>query len=213
MDKKIPTGQTWIEQILEQNIDWDIGCDNPCFESGVLVQAIAQAHEQELSEMEHRYQQANQMDSDIAGMAVIDMKKAQAQVAVMGQTLERIAHDPNDGRALTSKTAGYYQEWANQALQSAPKVLYAVKAKVLQNDEDGVRLVFVDNDERTRVSQTPFPGVLRIQVGSYEDEILDAHVIVLEGPNALQEQSKEPDKECSVNDGCQPKGKQEESGD
>ena len=178
----------------------------------------------EMCELEGQIEESQghvRMASKVNANLAREIPKLQGQVAVMAEALE--LHD--ELRDLTYDTGYYaacievadkdeYMPLLNEAkdkrnrisgrmkaaLQSAPKVLYAVKAKVLRNDENGVRLVFVDNDERTRVSQTPFPGVLRIQADSYEDEILDAHVIVLEGTNALQEQSKaqEPDKECSV---------------
>ena len=176
-----------------------------------FAEAIAQAHEQELSEMEHRYQQANRMDSDIAGMAVRDMKKAQAQVAVMaeavGYTLVRLK--PLVELIPPPKTPTEWVEKLEAALQSAPKVLYAGEAVLLQYRDGSQSLMFPQDkmfgaftaaDEHEY--QYPDPDGLRAAPLT--------RVIVLEGSSALQEQSKAqgPDDECSVNDGCRSKGEQ-----
>jgi len=180
---------------------------------------IAQAHEQELQEMEHRYQQGNRMDLDIAGMALIDMKKAQAQVAVMAEALDKLEYvsmlaeidlyTDNYGLVEMCPVCGAVKDadehgsdcWLANALQSAPTVLFHGQGPMYPS----ILTDFVDMGnakfEIERLGEEPLvPSGQQVEV------------IVLEGPNALQEQSKaqEPDSECSVNEGCQAKGKQEE---
>jgi hypothetical protein len=116
---------------------WDISGD----QLDLACEAIAQAAEEEMAKMEHRYQQANQMDRDIAGMARLDMEKAQAQMAVMGEALHTEEANircqqrqcPTCGRYVYRDGHNIDCEVA-QALSAAPKVAWIGKAVVLQDD-------------------------------------------------------------------------------
>ena len=56
---KMPVTQSWIEQIFEQQIDWDVDCQNACFVSGEFENAIAAQHEQEVTEArKHTWKEA-----------------------------------------------------------------------------------------------------------------------------------------------------------
>jgi hypothetical protein len=115
------------------------------------IEAIAQAAEEDKAKLKHCYQQAHQMDKDIAGMAVVDMKAAtsradelEAKVAVMSEALRLVQQYMYlDGlyheRRLGLRMSGRYvsgQERDNvraktvdaieQALSAAPKVVFSI---------------------------------------------------------------------------------------
>ena len=141
----------WIEKTIKAKTKWRTlstveMTQEPTY--GEAAEAITQAHEEELSEMEHRYQQANQMNLDIAGMAMIDMEKAQAQVAAVADWLkgERDWAQENFDDYASGKLdsdevdAGWLQgvvracTQALEKLQSAPKVL--AHAELAQGHDD-----------------------------------------------------------------------------
>ena len=143
--------------------------------------------------MEHRYQQANQMNLDVAGMAMIDMKKLQAQMAVMAELLTRAKWTAEIVEAEGLDSTQAFRVEIDEALQSAPTVLYAGEARVvftglLQKETS----LYFANGETVRLPGGTGSGYAGI-----------GKVIVLEGTNALQEQSK-----AELPDECLPKGGQ-----
>jgi len=54
MDDKKSLAQNWIKRALNGCVDWDIECDEPCFNMGNMVDTIAQAHEEETNELKAR---------------------------------------------------------------------------------------------------------------------------------------------------------------
>ena len=146
MDKK------WVEKTINDYaedaklVNWH----EQEIEAGELAEAIAQAHEEEMAALEHRYKQANQVDRDYAGMAILDMKKAQkelaqlrGQMALMAEAL-RSAVDTlhtfrdciveyEDGCAMVAKV----ELAAETALRAAPKVLQLDEVEFVVSEKRG----------------------------------------------------------------------------
>ena len=117
MDKKIPTTQTWIERVLEQSIDWDTDCLNPCFTIGELAEAIAQAHEEEIKLLKAGVKQAAYRLDQVHALK----GRLAKMVLVLGE-MDAIAlgrEKPTLGTHIRIR----------EALQSAPKVLHHEEAK------------------------------------------------------------------------------------
>ena len=104
------------------------------------------------------------------------------------------------------KGGQWVKDWsgkAEAALQSAPKVLWAGDAGWdTETHENNEPVLWLALGDPIHLGRTTGPI-------TEEDGTL-AKVIVLEGPTALQEQSKaqEPDGQCSVNEGSEPKSEQ-----
>ena len=167
-----------------------------------FVEAIAQDHEEEVGKLRDKVElwhslQVAQYD---------EATRLEAQVAVMAELIEEMSTQRAPLYELLANGDAWH-DWYKRlkvALQSAPKVLYHKQAEIsLVGGTSGWTGLYCDNGGLIG----NLLGVLDIRL---EGQRVD--VIILEGPNALQEQSKAtmPDKECSVNDGRQPKGKQEE---
>ena len=217
----------WFEAFA-MNTGGDMGIDGWAIRDDQLelaCEAIAQAHEQELRNAQLAilpcgHHASNVVGAD-AGTAYCEMcelegqvKKLQAKeallhrqvsldigkVAVMADLLRRCADSAWEDHGIMGRAAyGALPDEVDAALQSAPKVLWSGKGQARQAGDDG-RMILVD---------LPAGAFLLVDGTIYRRQEVD--VIVLEGPNALQEQSKAelPDSECSVNEGRQPKGKQE----
>ena len=171
------------------------------------AEAIAQAHEEELAHWKAAARENLDAAANIAG--VLDewhpeLAQLRAQGAVMNEMLE---HCSAIFRELEAD--GIYSEPFREkiraVLQSAPKVLWHGRGN-MKEDHWGSYVAIPRGEEFTLT----FPPYLTSDnLGGQQVD-----VIVLEGPNALQEQSKAdmPDKECTVA-GKQGQNSEEEEGD
>jgi len=158
-------------EVDEESFEW-------CLDHASLIRVcdeIAQAHEQEMEEAEtkwdlHLVGQQKQVEQLLGRVAM--MAEALEDTLVRIEPLLELMPEPR-------RPTGWVQT-VRDALRAAPKVLFSERARVLRNEKGDVKLVCVDNDGQTRVSQTPFPGVMRIMPDNLEDEILAAKVIILE---------------------------------
>jgi len=95
MDKK-PVTQNWIEQIFEEQIDWDVDCPNACFVSGEFVNAIAAQHEQEVAEVrKHTWKEAEAhfapyIEADDASFRLFE-QYSEGGGLTPAETLEKVA--------------------------------------------------------------------------------------------------------------------------
>ena len=126
---KMPITQNWIEQIFEQQIDWDVDCPNACFVSGEFVNAIAQAHEQEVARARSEKTEllpcghpASVADDDGCAMC-----RLVAQVAMLTSALRELSEHGLCG--IDERRWAAY-EGADKALSGAPKVVWRGPAVV-----------------------------------------------------------------------------------
>jgi len=93
---KMPVTQSWIEQIFEEQIDWDVDCPNACFVSGEFVNAIAAQHEQEVAEVrKHTWKEAEAhfapyIEADDASSRLFD-QYSEGGGLTPAETLEKVA--------------------------------------------------------------------------------------------------------------------------
>ena len=179
-----------------------------------IVKDFAQAHEQEMSRVQFScghpvacIQSGDEGTNHCGWCASEDahageITRLRAQAAEMAEALSDLLEHGGMGGEAKAKA----QDKAEQALQSAPTVLDRIKAKRTTNISGDILLAFPWQENGVRVIQA-YDSAME----NYGNEWVD--VIVLEGTNALQEQSKaqEPDSECTVNDVAETKSEQEEN--
>jgi len=135
MDKK-PVIQTWIERVLEQNIDWDAECSDPCFKSEDLAEAITKAHEEEVAEAQKDDLRSISYLRDLLGMSEIEMGKLRVQVALMSDGLRGIRDEVEPSIHLSSMDLSVWNMAVDTlCLSAAPKVLYHTAAKWDDSDD------------------------------------------------------------------------------
>ena len=159
------------------------------------AEAIAQAHEQDklIGVLEER-----------AGN-LTELGQLRGQLAMMAKALGRLIEIyESPRRETTAEERLQAHVDATVALQSAPTVLASLR--LMEGHGGGVGA----GHRRYASDENEWPWVA-IDLPFYDPlDLGGAVVIVLAGPDALQEQSKAelPDKECSVNEGPETKSEQ-----
>ena len=132
---KMPITQNWIEQIFEEQIDWDVDCPNACFVSGEFVNAIAAQHEQDVASL-----------VAVRDMYAIEIEGLQAQVAQVAVMATAIT-DVLERRGRGDRWLG---ETLRVALSAAPKVVARLEGKALKR-MDGSLLVMARHDDAIQI--------------------------------------------------------------